>query len=233
MTNSHTREKLFALVKTQTLLDVTRLETLLHIAEHCLQCADGDFVECGVYRGGSAILIADLLRRSGQNRKIALLDAWQGMPTHSKDDGEVYLQSGSLNDATAESVEKLIQLAAVENHTRLFAGWFHDTLPQLAPPFAFVHIDCDYYEAVLECLDYFLPRMSSFGICVVDDFGTESLRRFPGVRKAVIKALEVQPGWTHGTPYGSRDQAVILYRSNERARHIKNTKIAAHIALTR
>lgn len=226
MTEDSKREQFFGLLQSQTLLDPTRLDMLLSLASHCLGCTEGHYVECGVYRGGSAILMAQLLVESGQDRTIALLDAWQGMPAHTENDGEVYLQSGSLGDADFESVRKLVQLAGVESHTTMYPGWFEQTLPLLNAPFGFVHLDADYYQSTVDCLGYFLPRMSRGGICVVDDYGTEALRRFPGIKKAILEILQVHSDWEHSLPYGERDQAVFLYRASERELHLRNSKIA-------
>src|SRR5687768_14741249 len=41
----------------------------------------GEFVECGVWRGGASFLIADLLRRLDvRNRRAWLFDSFEGLP---------------------------------------------------------------------------------------------------------------------------------------------------------
>ena len=45
----------------------------------------GDFVECGVWRGGSSFLIAELLRQAGvQDRKVWLFDSFEGLPATAR-----------------------------------------------------------------------------------------------------------------------------------------------------
>jgi hypothetical protein len=47
----------------------------------------GDFVECGVWRGGSAMIIAHtLLKLKIQDRKIYLYDTFKGMSQPSEED---------------------------------------------------------------------------------------------------------------------------------------------------
>ncbi len=42
----------------------------------------GDFVECGVWRGGAAFLMAELLRQAGvTDRKVWLFDSFEGLPS--------------------------------------------------------------------------------------------------------------------------------------------------------
>src|SRR5881398_570952 len=42
----------------------------------------GNFVECGVWRGGASFLMADLVRAAGApDRKVWLFDSFQGMPS--------------------------------------------------------------------------------------------------------------------------------------------------------
>ena len=48
----------------------------------------GDFVECGVWRGGTAFLMAELLKQAGvRDRKVWLFDSFEGMPQVEEIDG--------------------------------------------------------------------------------------------------------------------------------------------------
>src|SRR5690242_17824142 len=52
------------------------------------QNVPGDFVECGVWRGGNAFLMASLLKQAGaRNRKVWLFDSFAGMPPVEEIDG--------------------------------------------------------------------------------------------------------------------------------------------------
>jgi hypothetical protein len=55
--------------------------------------------------------------------------------------------------------------------------------------------------------------MSEHGILVVDDYGTQELRRFPGVSRAVEECLRQEgSGWRVRTLGGERDQSVVIER---------------------
>ncbi|HEV2772914.1 MAG TPA: TylF/MycF/NovP-related O-methyltransferase [Thermoleophilaceae bacterium] len=52
----------------------------------------GDFVECGVWRGGAAFLIADILRATGaSDRRVWLFDSFEGLPPPEEIDGPAAL----------------------------------------------------------------------------------------------------------------------------------------------
>lgn len=126
----------------------------------------GDFVECGVCRGGSAAAIAGALRGSGRN--IWLSDSLAGLPPATPRDGPA---AASLTGACWGSVE------AVREAMRL-AGWFADTLPQPGPrAVSLLHIDADWYDSVTLALDDFYDRVSEGGIILLDDFGHWEGRR--------------------------------------------------------
>ena len=52
----------------------------------------GVFVECGVWRGGSAAVMAFVSQKARSHRKIWLFDSFEGMPEAQEIDGEVARQ---------------------------------------------------------------------------------------------------------------------------------------------
>src|SRR6186997_2928210 len=53
--------------------------TLLACRHACERGIAGDFVECGVWRGGNAMVAADVFRRLAPARKTYLFDTFAGM----------------------------------------------------------------------------------------------------------------------------------------------------------
>ena len=54
----------------------------------------GDFVECGVWRGGASFLMAELLRQAGaSDRRVWLFDSFEGLPPPAAIDGARALAS--------------------------------------------------------------------------------------------------------------------------------------------
>src|SRR5258708_36566846 len=62
-------------VSTDALVDVANLVRVI-----LKQNIPGDFVECGVWKGGTAFLMAELLRQAGvHDRKVWLFAAFEGI----------------------------------------------------------------------------------------------------------------------------------------------------------
>jgi len=66
------------------------------------------------------------------------------------------------------------KLPAVGENVRLVKGWFDETLPEFlaehGEPFAFVHIDCDTYEAAKTILDLLESRILEGTVVVFDEY---------------------------------------------------------------
>jgi O-methyltransferase len=56
--------------------------------------------------------------------------------------------------------------------------------------FSLVHIDVDIYRSVLDCCQFFYPRVVSSGLLVFDDYGSESC---PGAKMAVDEFFRDKP----------------------------------------
>jgi len=133
-------------------------EHLDELAETARSVPDGDFVEVGVYRGGSAQRLAEVARERG--RRLFLFDTFTGIPLRDDiDDHEV----GDFGDTSLEDVQRAIPDA------RFCVGVFPDTLPADCGPIALAHIDCDQYRSVRDCCNYLAPRMVSGGVMIFDD----------------------------------------------------------------
>ena len=65
------------------------------------------------------------------------------------------------------------------NQVFLVKGLYQDTLHPDGPV-AFAHLDCDWHDSVLTCLERIEPRLSLGGVLVIDDY-----EHWSGCRKAV------------------------------------------------
>ena len=66
-----------------------------------------------------------------------------------------------------------------EANITFIKGLFEDTLI-CKQPVALAHIDCDWYDSVMVCLERIVPMMVKGGILVIDDYN-----HWSGCRKAV------------------------------------------------
>jgi hypothetical protein len=99
----------------------------------------GDFVECGVWRGGASFLMAELLRQAGvTDRKVWLFDSFEGLPPPEGIDGPAATAYTKNADnpwyfdncrASLEEVQRIAAELGLVSYTELVKGWFDQTLP--------------------------------------------------------------------------------------------------------
>jgi asparagine synthase (glutamine-hydrolysing) len=96
----------------------------------------------------------------------------------------------------------------VERHNvRMVQGSYAETLAPagLDTSVALAHIDCDWYESVLTCLNAVAPRLSVGGIIVIDDYDSWS-----GCRSAVDEYFSTPRG--NGFEFVRRERLHIIRR---------------------
>ncbi len=166
----------------------------------------GDFVECGVWRGGSAMLIAMTAKSLGAtDRKIYLYDTFSGMsePTAvdvAVEDKEVRAserwskeERSDRNDwcyaNVADVRNNLKQTGYPEDKFVLIEGKVEDTLPSQSPEaIALLRLDTDWYESTKHELRHLYQRLSEHGVLIIDDYGS-----WAGAKKAVDEYFSEQP----------------------------------------
>jgi hypothetical protein len=200
-------------VAIDSLTDLARL-----VREVLTQGIPGDFVACGVWRGGTAFLMADLLRRAGAgDRKVWLFDSWEGMPPpepvdgpHAQDcitDPENPLHPDNCRVAVDE-VRQSAEDLGLAPYTVIVPGWFDHTLPanrQRIGPIALLHVDCDWYRSVRCCLENLYDQVVDGGFVVFDDYYhydgcAVAVHEFLGQRR-VPHRLESITGQRRGCEY--------------------------------
>lgn len=143
----------------------------------------GTFVECGVWRGGSCMLLARTLLRLGvTDRKIVLYDTFAGMSeptgrdrTATGDDArDGWDRQGSdWCFAGLEEVKRNMALTGYpQDKLSYVQGKVEDTLPH-APkePIALLRLDTDWYESTLVEMELLYPQLSKNGVLILDDYG--------------------------------------------------------------
>jgi O-methyltransferase len=157
----------------------------------------GCFVECGVWRGGCAAVMASVTNRARSNRKTWLFDSFEGMPEATEiDTGEIAGElannrmGGELvpigtNIASTIEVKDLLfnRLHLDERQIILVEGWFQDTLPKSkrrVGSIAILRIDADWYESTKTCLVHLYDDVVVGGFIIIDDYNM-----FPGCKASV------------------------------------------------
>lgn len=174
-------------VRPHTLLSNLNLFFLKELAQRVERMGiPGDFVECGVYRGGSAGVLAYETIDSKIARRLWLYDAFAGMPAASELDDKYSVSiQGQFIGSEAQTRRIMQRLNIPEENFEIVVGWFEDTLPKAEKcPIALLHIDCDFYDPVKLSLETFYQYVQPGGYVVINDYGA-----FQGCRVATDEFL--------------------------------------------
>jgi O-methyltransferase len=136
----------------------------------------GDFVECGVHRGGHAQAIGCYLPWTTQpKRRFYLLDTFSGFPPEHRDLA-AWVHRHDYRDDCWEEVRRRFADAA---HVHLIRGPVPQTLQQVgASEVAFLSIDMNCAEPEVAALEYFWPKLVPGAVVVLDDYAfAEPYRR--------------------------------------------------------
>jgi O-methyltransferase len=177
----------------------SNVEWRAHVIAWAAQYAvslDGDFVECGVNRGGYSKMIVDYLNFSKLDKKFYLLDTFSGLvPDYVSTEEK---QRGILNAYHYDECFRAVSetFASVPNVV-LVRGPVPDTLPQVtSSAIAFVSIDMNCIEPEIAAANAFWDRIVPGGIVVLDDYGhplhigqKEAFDRFAREKNVTILSL--------------------------------------------
>lgn len=192
--------------------DPVRIRLLAAEAVYQAHLDEGDFIEMGVYHGGTAIWLARALADVNSRWTLHLLDSWEGLPEPTSPEERQRLRAGMFDTATEDGVRALLDGLHLGRWCRTRKGWFANTVAAIPGPFALAHVDGDLYDSCRVCLAHLLPRMTPHGSIVVDDYGTPQRRDFPGVAQAVHECI-AGTDWVVCPLGGERDESIKLVRS--------------------
>lgn len=158
----------------------------------------GDFVECGVWRGGSSMAAALAFRELGdESRELWLYDTYEGMSAPTDEDVDVSGKAANEKFAERQLTEdssewcrsplddvhrNLESTGYPTDKVHLVKGKVEDTIPGDMPagPVAILRLDTDWYESTRHELQYLYPPLVRNGVLILDDYGY-----WQGARKAV------------------------------------------------
>jgi O-methyltransferase len=178
-------QALYEGVAPHTIVSVERCYTLVSLA-HYAKYLRGDFAECGVYKGGTALLLCRVLKNTG--KILRLFDSFEGLPSPNRERDNTYTE-GTFAINSVESVYRL--LGDWQNMIEFRQGWIPDTFIGIEDHrYSFAHIDVDLYQSTLDCCEYFYPRLVPGGVLLFDDYGFPAAR---GEKDAVDEFFADKP----------------------------------------
>jgi hypothetical protein len=199
--------RLYERCRAETMTSIERMYALYQAVRYAVdRDVPGDFVECGVWRGGSVMLMAlALLELERSDRTIWLFDTFTGMTPPSPED----IQEMSGRAATEILAERersaddpfwgVASRAHVEENLhatgypmsrfRVVEGDVMTTIPLETPVrIALLRLDTDWYATTRHEMEQLYPRLSPGGVLIIDDYGY-----WRGARKAVDEYFAAHP----------------------------------------
>ncbi len=191
-------------VKSLTMTSPERIFGLCQAVDHLLKVnVPGDFVECGVWRGGSSVaMIRSLLHQQVCDRDLWLYDTFEGMSSPTDHDVDCFgnpaenlLERDRQDREAPTSVWCEASLDDVRHNVsgcgypsakvHYVVGKVEDTIPQQIPErIALLRLDTDWFESTWHELVHLYPRLVPGGILIIDDYG-----HWQGCRQAVDQYL--------------------------------------------
>lgn len=166
-----------------------------HVVE---QGIPGDFVECGVYKGGNALIAAWLFKALGAPRRVWLFDTFLGMTEPTELDRETtqdelpamieYRQKdrGDHNEWVYCPIDQVRahfrEAGLLDDRVVFVQGDVLQTLRRPSPlpeQVSILRLDTDWYESTKVELEVLYPRLSVGGVLLIDDYG-----HFTGAQQA-------------------------------------------------
>jgi hypothetical protein len=192
---------LFSMVQPYTMTAVECVHALAEAVRYIVRHdIPGSFVECGVWKGGSMMVVARTLLDHGVgDRELFLFDTFDGMPAPS--DSDINLRGDRAADmlAAADKRDTIWAISHLDETMRnarsvgypperihFIEGRVEETLPGKAPEaIALLRLDMDWHEPTRHALEHLFPRLVRGGVLIVDDYGY-----WRGARKATDEYLQ-------------------------------------------
>lgn len=185
-------------VKPYTMTTPTRVGVLIDAVRYLVaNNVEGDFVECGVWKGGSAMAMALTLKECGEKyRELYLYDTFSGMTAPSAFDvfyngkkaSEMFSEVKTSEDTSnwcfspLEEVQRNVSSTGYPKEKLHFIeGKVEETIPGTMPKkIALLRLDTDWYASTKHEMTHLFPLLAKNGVLIIDDYGC-----WEGARRAV------------------------------------------------
>ena len=176
-------------VKPYTLTSPERIAGLVEAVRYVVRAdVPGALVECGVWRGGSALtVLLTLLDEGVTDRDVWLYDTFEAMPPPGDRDVDMFGTPAAVGfksyaeDGPPPGFEwlpfdqvrgNLLATGYPEERIHFVKGLVEATIPSQAPDaIALLRLDTDWYESTLHEFEHLFPRVPEGGVLLVDDYG--------------------------------------------------------------
>jgi O-methyltransferase len=178
-----TKEDFLKIVKPYTMTSSERINELFNSLEYIRHNKiDGDFVECGVWKGGNILGIMEYLYHHNMtDRNVWLYDTFQGMTEPEEIDVDLREQKASdilqqvLCYSSINEVRKNLSFSNFPiKNVKFIIGDICETLninSNIPTKISLLRLDTDWYKSTKKEMDVLYPILSNRGVLIVDDYG--------------------------------------------------------------
>ncbi len=168
-----------------------------------IELIPGSIIECGVFKGNSAIrLMAYRKFLNNLSKKIILFDVFGKFPNGGKEDElqrKKFIDDAGIEGISKKQLEKVLKNKKIKNF-ELIEGDIIKTVkkykqnhPKLK--ISLLHVDVDLYEPTKSILENFYSKVSKGGIIILDDYDvfsgeTRAVDEFFRNKKIKIRKIE-------------------------------------------
>jgi O-methyltransferase len=171
-------------IKSNTLVDIYRCYELWQLIQKVQSLdAQAAVLEVGVWRGGTAGVMAQQLLNLKSKAVLYLADTFSGVAKAGANDS--FYTGGEHSDTSRQIVEDVLKNKSKYPHYKILKGIFpEDTASEIKADeqFGLCHIDVDVYDSAKDILEWVWNKLIPGGVVVFDDYGFHSCT---GVTKLV------------------------------------------------
>lgn len=179
----------YQLAKPYTMTSFDRMYAAYKAAEYVVNAKiEGDIVECGVWRGGSSMIMAlKLSAMKSFDRDLYMYDTYEGMSEPTKEDVDL---SGVHSSERLSKEDKfkgnnvwcyagldevkqnMLKTKYPMDKIKFIKGKVEDTIPGTIPSkISILRLDTDWYSSTKHEMQHLFPLLSKNGILIIDDYG--------------------------------------------------------------
>jgi len=143
----------------------------------------GDFVECGVWRGGASIFARAVMVAYQQDRRVWLFDSFEGLPKAATvKDTNMWSHQTYLRVSMQQVQSNFERFGLYDpEKVKFVKGYFSQTIRNnlgfdALTEIAVIRVDGDMYESCFDILANFYSKVAVGGYVIIDDWSIPSCR---------------------------------------------------------
>lgn len=133
---------------------------------------NGDFVECGVFKGGISRAVINYIDFDKLDKKFYLLDTYEGIPLEYVSSEELKLiDPKKRNEQYIDTFEEVKKTFSPFKNVVLVKGKIPETLTAVqSDKIAYLSIDLNNYQPEIAAINYFWDKLVPGAVVILDDY---------------------------------------------------------------